>query len=472
MSREIIGALQALEEEKGIPKEVLLDALEAALVSAYRRNFGSAQNSRVQIDRQSGEVKVFARKTVVETIQDPRVEISLEESQRHDPRYQIGDVVEVEVTPADFGRIAAQTARQVVMQKLHEAERDIIYDEFYSRQGDILTGVVQRHEGKNVFIDLGKTEALLPAQEQIPGERYRHGDRIKCLITNVKKANKGPQVEVSRTHPGLVARLFELEVPEVHDGIVEIKAVAREPGSRSKIAVSSRAESVDPVGACVGPKGMRVQAVVSELRGEKIDILRWDPRPEQFIANALGPARVSSVELLPDEHTARVIVPDNQLSLAIGKEGQNAKLAARLTGYRIDIKSETQMAELRDAAAAAAARAAAEPAPVAAEPAAEEAARPEERAALEEQAAIPAGVEVEVPAAAEDQGAEDIPADDAAGEEPDDLAWLEEAMRYQETEGEEEKDVFAAGSKRKSKARKKVTKRRPRFEIDTSAGDE
>jgi len=467
MSREIIGALQALEEEKGIPKEVLLDALEAALVSAYRRNFGSAQNSRVQIDRQSGEVKVYARKTVVETIQDPRVEISLEESQRHDPRYQVGDVVEVEVTPADFGRIAAQTARQVIMQKLHEAERDIIYDEFHSRQGDVLTGVVQRHEGKNVFIDLGKTEALLPPQEQIPGERYRHGDRIKCLISNVKKANKGPQVEVSRTHPGLVARLFELEVPEVHDGIVEIKAVAREPGSRAKIAVASRVESVDPIGACVGPKGMRVQAVVSELRGEKIDILKWDPRPEQFIANALGPAKVSSVEILPDEHTARVVVPDNQLSLAIGKEGQNAKLAAKLTGYRIDIKSETQMAELREAAARAAAEratqkdlaavkesvtgAVTEPAPAPSELV------PEEKEDTANAVAVPAGGDnVEEP---------------SAGEESEDLAWLEEAIRYHDDE-EEEKDVFVAGPKRKNKSRKKATKRRARFEIDTGGMDE
>ncbi|MDR3592801.1 MAG: transcription termination factor NusA [Negativicutes bacterium] len=343
MNAEFMQAFEQLGREKGIAPEILFDAIEAALISAYKRNFSSAQNVRVSLDRDSGEIHVFARKTVVEEAKDPRPEISLEEARGIDRRYDLEDVVETEVTPKNFGRIAAQTAKQVVVQRIREAERGIIYEEFSSRESDIVTGIVQRIEQKNVYIDLGKAEAILAPSEQIPGEIYRHGDRVKTYIIEVKKTTKGPQILVSRTHPGLLKRLFELEVPEIHDGIVEIKSVAREPGLRSKIAVHSREENVDPVGSCVGHKGMRVQTIVNELKGEKIDIVKWNTDPAKYIANALSPAKVVSVEVNETEKTSRVIVPDYQLSLAIGKEGQNARLAAKLTGWKIDIKSESQV---------------------------------------------------------------------------------------------------------------------------------
>jgi len=346
MSSEFLDALRDLEREKGIELDVLLEAIEAALLSAYRRNFGSSQNARVHIDRENGDFKVYAQRTVVESVEDSRLEISLEEARKIDPRYEVGDVIENEVTPANFGRIAAQTAKQVVVQRIREAERNIIYEEFANREGDIVTGIVQRVEQKNVLIELGKTEAILAPAEQIPGEEYVQGARIKTYIVEVKKTTKGPQIFVSRTHPGLLKRLFELEVPELQDGTVELMAVAREAGQRSKIAVYSRNENVDSVGACVGPKGMRVQAIVNELRGEKIDIIKWDPDPSKYIASSLSPAKVVGVEIWEEEKIARVIVPDYQLSLAIGKEGQNARLAAKLTGWKIDIKSESQMAEL------------------------------------------------------------------------------------------------------------------------------
>lgn len=347
MNTEFIEALEELEREKGIAMDVLIEALEAALISAYKRNFGSLQNVRVHIDRETGEIKVFARKTVLDKVEDDRSEISLEEARVKDSRYELEDIVEVEVTPRDFGRIAAQTAKQVVVQRIREAERGIIYEEFSSREGDIVNGIVQRQDQKNVYIDLGKTEAILAPTEQIPGEEYRHSDRIKTYIVEVRKTTKGPQILVSRTHPGLLKRLFELEVPEIHDGTVELKSVAREAGARSKIAVYSKDENVDPVGACVGPKGMRVQTIVSELKGEKIDIVKWSQDPAKFVANALSPAKVVSVVIYEDDKIARVVVPDYQLSLAIGKEGQNARLAAKLTGWKIDIKSESQMETLR-----------------------------------------------------------------------------------------------------------------------------
>lgn len=343
MNGEFFDAIEQLEHEKGIPKEVLLEAIEAALISAYRRNFASAQNVRVHIERETGKIHVYAQKTIVEKVEDPRLEASLEEARIKNPSLGLGDVLEVEVTPRDFGRIAAQTAKQVVVQRIREAERGIIYEEFSSREGDILTGMVHRIEHRNVLIELGKIEGVLVPAEQIPGEIYRPNDRVKTYIIEVKKTTKGPQVMVSRTHPGLLKRLFELEVPEIHDGIVEIKAISREAGARSKIAVWSRDENVDPVGACVGPKGMRVQSIVTELRGEKIDIIKWDPDPGMFVANALSPARVISVDIQETGRIARVMVPDFQLSLAIGKEGQNARLGAKLTGWKIDIKSESQV---------------------------------------------------------------------------------------------------------------------------------
>lgn len=345
MNVEFIEALAEIEKEKGVCKDILIEAIEAALISAYKRNFGSLQNVRVQIDRETGEIKVFARKNVVNEVEDERLEMSLTEAKNKDPRYDIDDIVEIEVTPRDFGRIAAQTAKQVVVQRIREAERGIIFEEFSNREGDIVTGIVQRYEQRNVIIDLGKTEAVLASTEQIPSENYNHADRIKTYIIEVKKTTKGPQIMVSRTHPGLLKRLFELEVPEIHDGVVELKSVAREAGARSKIAVASKYENVDPVGACVGPKGMRVQTIVTELKGEKIDIVKWSEDPAKFVASALSPAKVVNVRINEEEKIASVVVPDYQLSLAIGKEGQNARLAAKLTSWKIDIKSESQAIE-------------------------------------------------------------------------------------------------------------------------------
>ncbi len=346
MNTEFLDALNDLEKEKGIAVGVLLEAIEAALLSAYKRNFGSLQNARVHIDRDTGSFKVYSQRTVTDEVTDARQEITLGEAREIDPRYDLGDIVENEVTPRNFGRIAAQTAKQVVVQRIREAERNIIYEEFANREGDIITGVIQRVEQKNVFIELGKTEAILTPSEQMSGEDYRQGTRVKAYIVEVKKTNKAPQIIVSRTHPGLLKRLFELEVPELYEGVVELKAVAREAGYRSKIAVYSRDENVDPVGACVGPKGMRVQSIVNELNGEKIDIIKWNPDPSKFVAASLSPAKVVAVEIWDEEKVARVIVPDYQLSLAIGKEGQNARLAAKLTNWKIDIKSESQMEEI------------------------------------------------------------------------------------------------------------------------------
>ena len=343
MSAELILALEQLEKEKGIDKEIIIEAIESALISAYKNNFGSNMNVKVNIDRITGDVKVFALKKVVEDPDYDNMEISLEEAKRVDAVLNIDDYAEVEITPRSFGRIAAQTAKQVVVQKLREAERGIIYDEFYNKESDIVTGIVQRTEKRNVVVDLGKTEAILAPTEQTPGEEYRFNDRIKSYVIEVKKTTKGPQIILSRTHPGLVKRLFELEVPEIHDGTVEIKSISREPGSRTKIAVYSKDENVDPVGACVGQKGTRVQAIVDELRGEKIDIIKWSSDARDYISSSLSPAKVLRVDVNEDEKTAKVVVPDYQLSLAIGKEGQNARLAAKLTGWKIDIKSESQL---------------------------------------------------------------------------------------------------------------------------------
>lgn len=344
MNLELIGALKDLEKERGISKDVLIEAIETAIVSAYKRNFNLSSNAsvRVDLDETTGAINVYSRRKVVDDVTDPKQEISLEEAKAIDPNYTIGDIVEEEVTPKDFGRIAAQTAKQVVIQRIREAERSIIFNEYANRAGDVVNGIIQRIDHRNVIIDLGKVEAVLPVSEQIPGERYEPNQRMKFYINEVKQSSRGPQIFLSRTHPGLLKYLFELEVPEIQSGIVEIKSVAREAGSRSKIAVFSRDENVDPVGACVGSKGMRVQAVVSQLNGEKIDIVAWVPDEVQFIANALSPAAVIRVILDEVAKTARVVAPDDQLSLAIGKEGQNARLAARLTGWKIDIKSETQ----------------------------------------------------------------------------------------------------------------------------------
>ncbi len=342
MNMDFMEALTELEREKGISKDVLIEAIEAALISSYKRNFNTAQNVRVDIDRQTGLINVYARKTVMEECLDPRMEISLDAAREINPNYQLDDIVEIEVTPREFGRIAAQTAKQVVTQRIREAERGLIYDAFIDKEEDIVTGIVQRQDQRNIYVDLGKVEAILPFNELMPNERFNHGDRIKAYITKVENTTKGPQILLSRTHPGLLKRLFELEVPEIFDGVVEIRSVAREAGYRSKIAVYSRNPEVDPVGSCVGPRGVRVQTIVNELRGEKIDIVHWSEDPEVYVANALSPSKVVNVEVFEEEKMARVIVPDFQLSLAIGIKGQNARLAAKLTGWKIDIKSESQ----------------------------------------------------------------------------------------------------------------------------------
>jgi transcription termination/antitermination protein NusA len=346
MNSEFMEALATIEKDKGIDKEIILEAIEQALITGYKRNFNSAQNVRVQIDREVGTIRVFARKEVVEEVFDARLEISLAEAHEINPLYEVGDIVEIEVTPRDFGRIAAQTAKQVVTQRVREAERGIIYSDFIDREEDIMTGIVQRQDHRFIYVDLGKVEALMPLSEQMPTESYKHNDRIKAFITKVEKTTKGPQIMISRTHPGLLKRLFELEVPEIYDGTVEVKSVSREAGERSKIAVHAEDEEIDPVGSCVGPRGQRVQTIVDELKGEKIDIVRWSEDPKVYVANALSPSKVVKVTVDEEEKMTQVIVPDYQLSLAIGKKGQNARLAAKLTGWKIDIKSESEAEEL------------------------------------------------------------------------------------------------------------------------------
>lgn len=346
MSTELLDALLVLESEKGISKDIIIDAIEAALISAYKRNFNQAQNVRVSFNPEVGTIQVLARKDVVDNVFDPRLEISVEEARQINPNYQDGDVLEIEVTPKDFGRIAAQTAKQVVTQRVREAERGVIYSEFSDREEDIMVGIVQRQDARFIYVSLGKVEALLPVSEQMPNEQYKPHDRIRVFITKVEKTTKGPQIYVSRTHPGLLKRLFEMEVPEIYDGTVEIRSVAREAGDRSKISVYAENIDVDPVGSCVGPKGQRVQRIVDELKGEKIDIVRWSNDPVEYVANALSPSQVVQVLVDEEEKATTVVVPDHQLSLAIGKRGQNARLAAKLTGWKIDIKSESDAKQL------------------------------------------------------------------------------------------------------------------------------
>lgn len=340
MSSELLDALTALEKQKGISREVLLEAIEAALVTAYKRNFNQAQNVRVDLNSDSGSMKVYARKDVVEEVEDDRLQISLEDAQVINPAYELEDVYEEEVTPKDFGRIAAQTAKQVVTQRVREAERGMIYDEYVDREDDIVNGIVERLDARNLYVSLGKVEAVLPLGEQIQTETYKPHDRIKVYITKVERTSRGPQVFVSRTHPGLLRRLFELEVPEIYEGIVEIKTIAREAGDRSKMSVYTNNEEVDAIGSCVGTRGARVQSISDELNGEKVDIVEWSEDPVIFVANALNPSKVLDVQVNEAARSTTVVVPDYQLSLAIGKRGQNARLAAKLTGWKIDIKSE------------------------------------------------------------------------------------------------------------------------------------
>ena len=348
MNNELLEALNILEQEKNISKDTLLEAIETSLVTACKNHFGKSDNVKVEINRDTCEFNCYQEKTVVETVEDPVEEISLVDAHMIDGKYQLGDIVRVTVKSKEFGRIATQNAKNVILQKIREEERKVILDEYNSKEKDVVTGVVQRYVGKNISINLGKADALLTESEQIKGEVFNPTDRIKVYILEVKSTNKGPKILVSRTHPELVKRLFESEVTEFKEGIVEIKSISREAGSRTKIAVWSNDPDVDPVGACVGMNGARVNAIVNELRGEKIDIITWDENPAILIQNALSPAKVISVIADADEKSAKVVVPDYQLSLAIGKEGQNARLAARLTGFKIDIKSETQARESGD----------------------------------------------------------------------------------------------------------------------------
>lgn len=346
MSSDLLDALTALEKQKGISRDVLVEAIEAALVTAYKRNFNQAQNVRVDLNLDKGTMKVYSRKDVVVEVEDDRLQISLEDAHKINPSYELEDVVEEEVTPRDFGRVAAQTAKQVVTQRVREAERGIIYEEYVDREDDIVNGIVERLDARNLYVGLGKVEAVLPVGEQIPTETYKPHDRIKVYITKVERTSRGPQVFVSRTHPGLLRRLFEVEVPEIFEGIVEIKSIAREAGDRSKISVHTNNDAVDPVGSCVGARGARVQSISNELNGEKIDIVEWSEDPAIFVANALSPSKVIDVQVNEEDRSTTVVVPDYQLSLAIGKRGQNARLAAKMTGWKIDIKSETDAREL------------------------------------------------------------------------------------------------------------------------------
>ncbi|GGB30611.1 transcription termination/antitermination protein NusA [Virgibacillus dakarensis] len=342
MKSQLFDAIDYLEKEKGIDKDVLLEALEAALISAYKKNFKSATNVRVDLDEDAGSMRVFARKTVVDEVEDNQQELSLEQAKDIDPKYEVDDVIEVEVTPKDFGRIAAQAAKQVVTQRIREAERGVIFSEYADREEDVMTGIIQRMDPRFIYVNLGKIEAKLPESEQMPTDDYQVHDRLKVYVTKVENTSKGPQIYVSRSHPGLLKRLFEMEVPEIYDGTVEIKSVSREAGDRSKISVFADDPEIDPVGSCVGQKGQRVQAIVNELKGEKIDIVEWSEDPVVYVSNALSPSKVVEVLVNEEEKATTVIVPDYQLSLAIGKRGQNARLAAKLTGWKIDIKSETE----------------------------------------------------------------------------------------------------------------------------------
>ena len=346
MNQEFIGALKEIVKDKGISEDLLFTTIEDALVAAYKKNYAgptsSAQNVKVTIDRETGEIHVYSQKVVVEEVFDNVTEIGLEEAQEIKPTYDLDDVVDFEVTPKNFGRVAAQLAKGVVTQRIREAERSIIYGEYKEKEYDIITGTVLREDKGNVFVNIGKLETAIGPNEQIPREKYKFNEKIKLYVVEVKNTSKGAQIIVSRTHTGLVKRLFELEVPEIYEGVVEIKSISREAGSRSKIAVVSHDENVDPMGACVGPKGARVQNIVNELKGEKIDIIKWSKNPEEFIENSLSPAKVLSVTVDEDKKSSKVIVDDSQLSLAIGKEGQNVRLAAKLTNWKIDIKSKSQ----------------------------------------------------------------------------------------------------------------------------------
>ncbi|HEY8489557.1 MAG TPA: transcription termination factor NusA [Dehalococcoidia bacterium] len=455
MKNEFLIAITQLSAEKNLPKEVVFEAVEAALASAYKKDTNAGANISVKIDPNTGAVHVYTEKVVVEEVTDPKLEIGLEEARRIRPDAQVGETVAIETPMANSGRIAAQTAKQVVLQRLREAEREVVYEEYSDKEGDIVSGVVQRVDSRQVIIDLGKTEAVLPPQEQVRTEHYRPGQRLKVYVLEVFRAPKGPQVTVSRTHKNLIRRLFELEVPEIYRGVVEIKAIAREAGYRSKVAVASNQEGVDPVGACVGLRGIRIQNVVNELNGERIDVILWDPEPARFVANALSPAQVVDVTINEAENTAYVVVPDRQLSLAIGKEGQNARLAAKLTGWRIDIRSQSAAEAEREALGGEPAAAVAEPEPqpepepVPAAPTAE--AAPAEPLTPEEEA-VAAFQEAPEPAA-------EAPEPVAAEPEPLPAAVEGPQIRFAE-------DVLpSAGGKKKARGKRNEREEEPDIEV-------
>lgn len=347
MNTDFISALNALQKEKNIDKDELIEAIESSIVSAYQKNYGDQQKVEAHLDRETGEITVFESKEIVEDVEDPNTQIALSEAREIDPNYQIGDVFLESITPRDFGRIAAQNAKQLIVQRIKEAERNLIYNEFIDREGEIINGTVAKAEHGDVYVTIGSdVEALLPTTEQVPGEHYRVGERLKVYLLSVKNGTRGPQIKISRTHPNLVKRLFETEVPEIYEGTVEIVSISREPGSRTKIAVTTDNPTIDPVGACVGQRGVRVQSIINEIGGEKVDIIRHSDNIEEYLTNALSPAKVLKILPNKDEKTALAVVDNNQLSLAIGKEGQNVRLAAKLTGWKIDIKSETAYQEL------------------------------------------------------------------------------------------------------------------------------
>ena len=410
MNKEFIAALNDLEKEKNISKDVLLDTIEMALLSAYKKNYGTSQNVRVVIDRETGDIQVLMRKDIVDEddYYDDMLEIPLSAAHDIDPRYEIGDSIEFSVMPKDFGRIAAQTAKQVVVQRIREVERGMVYDEFVTRQGEILTGTVQRRSGNTLYVSLGSTEGILPGKEQVPQEHFDVRDRLKVYIMDVKKSTKGPQVFLSRSHPGLVKGLFEMEVPEIQDGIVEIRGIAREAGSRTKMAVFSNDPEVDPVGACVGTRGSRVQTVVDELSGEKIDIITWNDDPQRLISSVLSPADVEQVIIEDAENkSATAVVPDDQLSLAIGKQGQNVRLAARVSGWKIDIQSHHQFLDRLQKEAEEEKYAEDAEIPAESEEAAAEVPEIED---MEEETAVPESLETEAPEAevSADESSEEI----------------------------------------------------------------
>ena len=344
MNKEFFDALEALSIEKGINKNYLLDAIENALVIAYKRNFNSSENVKIVIDEESSSIKVYSIKEVVTEVEDPYLEIEKSEAKKYNKKAKVGDYVEIEIIPKDFGRISAQTAKQVIAQKIREAEREIVFSEYSDRQGEIVSGIVQKVDKNLVIVDLGRIEGIMTPSEQMPDETYEVNDRIKAYVVEVQKSSKGiPQMLISRTHPGFVKRLLELEIPEIYEGLIEIKNIVREAGSRTKIAVYSKDPNIDPVGSCVGPRGTRIQSILNELKDEKIDVVEWSEDPVQYIASALSPATVLAVDIDEENKSSKVVVPDNQLSLAIGKDGQNARLSAKLTGWKIDIKSETQI---------------------------------------------------------------------------------------------------------------------------------